>query len=935
MTHPHDDHIADLFAQALDRPAHERATFIQAACGDDDDLRAELASLVAAYDASDGWFESLAACVGAPGNQGAPGADEPAPGDRVAQYEIIERIGAGGMGVVFRARDTRLQRTVALKFLPRQHVAGAAAASRLLREARAASVLEHPGIATIYEVGDDGAGSGFIAMAWCAGDTLRHIMAKRALSVHEAVSIAQQVAAALAAAHAAGVVHRDVKPGNIIIAPDGSAKLVDFGIARLAGEDVTVAGTTVGTVAYMSPEQTRGAAPDVRTDVWSLGVVLYEALAGRRPFGGTDDAVVINAIRHDGPEPLGTARPDVPSALESLVVHCLSKDAGQRPDAAELAATLRALDSGPDDASRPGRIAALIPGARRQRRARLNRGRVAAAVGFMLLAAAGYWATTRTSIDVLDTQRVLVAPLENRTGDATLDPIGNMAADWLIHGLAQAGVGDVVPVTTAMAASRFVRTDTAALPPAHVLRALARETRAGIVIAGAYYHQRDSLFLSITATDIARGRVLPALDPVGAPRTAVAEAIDRLRHETLRTMAQHLNPRMQPQALHMRPPPSFEAYRHFAEGLELFVGADWAGSIERMRIATAADSTFVAPQLYAAIAYANLNQHARADSILRRLRPQRPALANFEALTFDMLVAQTAGDPVAYYRAHQDAPRIAPNALAHYGLGLGALMMNRPGEAVEVFRSMDPERGELRGWLGYWSARASAEHQLGRHRDELRSARRARMLHTLEPYPVEMEAVALAGQGRTRELRRLLDRELGSHPAPHTVLRAAGLERLAHSDSAGGMTLLRESLAAAQQRPVAGQADRLFLARAYYLVGEYDQAHAWLVPLVEEEPEHIALRGAAGALAARTGDTTGARAADAWLAALQRPYMHGQNTYLRARIAALLGEHDDAVRLLRQAWREGYRAHIAAHADPDLRSLHRHAGFREFIRPAG
>jgi tetratricopeptide (TPR) repeat protein len=935
MNEQHDDRVAELFAQALDRPAAERAAFVEAACGGDDELCTELVSLLAAYDASDGWFESFAAHVGVPGHGAGVPADEPAPGDRIAQYEIVERIGAGGMGVVYRARDTRLERTVALKFLPRRHQVDADAATRLLREARAASVLEHPNVATVYEVGDDGEGSAFIAMAWCPGDTLRHVMSTRALEVREAASIAQQLAAALAAAHAAGVVHRDVKPGNIIVAADGTARLVDFGIARLAGEDVTVAGATVGTVAYMSPEQTRGAAPDVRTDIWSLGVVLYEALAGTRPFAGAEDAVVINAIRHDEPEPL---RNDVPAALEMLVARCLSKDPHQRPDAAGVVEALRALDTGTTsahDASRPRRFAPREGNAPRRRGMLRGRGRGAVALALVVLAAIGYWATARKPADTLDTQRVLVAPLENRTGDATLDPIGSMAADWLIQGLAQTGIVDVVPVTTALAASRFVRADAVPLEPARSLRALADETRAGIVIAGAYYHQRDSLFLSITATDLARGRVLPGLDPVGAPRADVSDAIDRLRHEALRTLAQHLNPRMQPQAMYMRAPPSFDAYRHFAEGLERFVGADWSGAIERLRIATDADSTFVAPQIYAAVAYANLNQHERADSILDRLRPLRPALANFEALAFDMLVAQTAGDLVAYYRAHQDAPRIAPNALAHYGLGLGALMVNRPAEAVAVFRSMDPERGELRGWFGYWSVRASAEHQLGRHRDELRSAHRAQALHPLEPYAVDLEAAALAALGRTRELRRLLDRELGGHPAPHALLRTVGLELLVHGDSAGGMALLRESLASALQRPVVSPADRWFVSRAHYLVGDYDQARAWLGPLIEQDPENMALHGAAGALAARAGDSVGASAADAWLAALDRPYMHGQNTYLRARIAALLGKHDEAVRLLRQAWREGHRAHTAAHADPDMGALRRHAGFRELLRPIG
>jgi tetratricopeptide (TPR) repeat protein len=327
--------------------------------------------------------------------------------------------------------------------------------------------------------------------------------------------------------------------------------------------------------------------------------------------------------------------------------------------------------------------------------------------------------------------------------------------------------------------------------------------------------------------------------------------------------------------------------------------------------------------------------YAAMDSILARLRPRRAELAPFEALAYDMLVATIAGDLHAYYRAHLDAPRMAPNALAHYGLGLGALLINRPAEAVAVFRSLDPERGELRGWLAYWTQRTLAEHRLGRHRDELRSVQRARSLHPVEQRVVQMEAVALAALGRRRQLDALLRRARDAHPQPHVLLRVVGLELIAHGDSATGTSLLRESLDAARQPLSATSGHRFFLARAHYLLGEYTEARSLLLPLLEELPESIDVRGLAGTLAARSGDVAGAREADAWLAALDRPYMFGLNTYLRASIAAQLGESDEAVRLLRQSWREGQSTHIIGHTDPDLQPLLRHRGFQEFMRPAG
>jgi tetratricopeptide (TPR) repeat protein/TolB-like protein len=935
-TQPPTRRVAQLFESALVLHGAERAAFVDAETGDDGALRAELYSLLAAYDASAGYFEALARRVIAPDLPVMHGVQKRTAGERVAQYEIVEEIGVGGMGVVYRATDTRLARTVALKFLPAHMTCDAASAVQLLREARAASALDHPNIATVYEIGEAADGGTFLAMAWCAGETLRARLQRGRLPADEAVAIARQVADALVAAHGAGVVHRDVKPANIIIAPDGVVKLVDFGIARVAGEDLTRAGGTLGTVAYMSPEQTRGSAPDASTDVWSLGVVLYEMLAGQRPFRGTDEAVIIHGIRHDEPKPIAL-HATVPDELVALVTRCLSRDPAARGDATSLAAELSLLSGGvhTGHSVRAGAIAwsPAEPVITRKRR-----GGVVAAVAIiavLALGAGGYWAAVRSPAAELDARRVLVVPLENRTGDVGLEPIGSMAADWLIQGLSQTGMVDVVPVTTSLAASRFVGQQRPAADPARVLRDLAGETRAATVISGAYYHQGDSLYLGVTVTDMTSGRVLHAPQPVATPRDRPTEGIELLRQEVMRSAALHLNPRLQQHAVHMSTPPSFEAYREFADGLERFVAGDWTGAIERMMAAAAADTSFVVPLLYAGIAFANSGNYATTDSILTHLKPQRPSFATFEGLAYDMLVAQTAGDVAAYYRAHLDAPRIAPNALAHYGLGLGAALNNRPAEALAVFRDIDPERGELRGWLAYWTERGSAEHRLGRHRDELRSARRARSLHPLHPGVAELEANALAGLGRTRELVGMLQQERERHTAPHALMLSAGLELLAHGDSARAMALLRESLELARQLPPESLAHRWFLMRATYLVGDHDEAHRLLLPLIREQPGMMVLRGMAGALAARAGDVAGARAADEWLATLDRPYMHGQNTYLRARIAALLGEHDDAVRLLRESWREGYPTHRMAHADADLRGLHAHARFREFMRPGG
>jgi eukaryotic-like serine/threonine-protein kinase len=246
------------------------------------------------------------------------------------KYEIVDEIGAGGMGVVYKAEDLKLKRTVALKFLPPELAELPDFKERFLREAQAAAALAHPNICVVYEAGESEARP-FIAMEYVEGETLRDRIRRGPLEPSEALDIAAQVAAGLGEAHTSGIVHRDVKSANIMVTKDGRAKVMDFGLAKFAGGvSLTKSRTTLGTVAYMSPEQARGERFDHRTDIWSLGVVLYEMLAGKHPFEGGGDQSVIRAILHKEPEPVTKARPDAPPAVEQILGQALAKKASER-----------------------------------------------------------------------------------------------------------------------------------------------------------------------------------------------------------------------------------------------------------------------------------------------------------------------------------------------------------------------------------------------------------------------------------------------------------------------------------------------------------------------------------------------------------------------------------------------------------------------------
>jgi len=346
--------IEDLYHQALALKGGERPAFLDRACEGDDDLRRELESLLS--------FESRAEnFIELPAFEGAATMlrdQTPSPiGKNIGPYQILSLIGAGGMGEVYLALDSRLGRKIALKVLPREYTQDPERLRRFEQEARAASALNHPNIVTIFEIGHD-PDAHYIANEYIQGETLRHRLGQGAIDLTLALDIACQIVSALAAAHEAGIVHRDIKPENLMLRPDGYVKVLDFGIAKLTEKYTatvsteahtavaisTETGVVLGTTSYMSPEQARGQELDARSDLFSLGVVLYEMITGTPPFKGPTSADVLAAILIQEPPPPSSVRADVPEALDQIVRTALKKDCEQRfADARALLSELRSL----------------------------------------------------------------------------------------------------------------------------------------------------------------------------------------------------------------------------------------------------------------------------------------------------------------------------------------------------------------------------------------------------------------------------------------------------------------------------------------------------------------------------------------------------------------------------------------------------------------
>src|SRR5947208_4237909 len=333
--------INDLFQSATERGPEERAAFLDQASDGDEGLRREVESLLTSYERAENFIES-------PAFEVAPEllANDTAGalvGELIGHYRIESLLGIGGMGEVYLARDERLGRKVALMLLPERLTADETQLSRFKTEARSASALNHPNILTVYEIGVEG-NRQFIATEFIEGITLRASLARGRMNLHDALEIAVQVASALAAAHKTGAVQRDIKPENIMLRPDGYAKVLDFGIAKLteqrpASDDHDIGTTAVlqtrpglvlGTARYMSPEQARGQTLDARSDIWSLGVVVYEMVGGSNPFPGETPSDCIASILKSEPPPLSAVLPDVPVKLQSIVQKALRKNRDER-----------------------------------------------------------------------------------------------------------------------------------------------------------------------------------------------------------------------------------------------------------------------------------------------------------------------------------------------------------------------------------------------------------------------------------------------------------------------------------------------------------------------------------------------------------------------------------------------------------------------------
>lgn len=642
-------------------------------------------------------------------------------GKTISHYQILEKLGGGGMGVVYKARDLKLDRCVAIKFLPRHLCHDENEKQRFIREARAASSLEHTNICTIHEIDETKEGQLFICMAYYEGETLKKKIQRSPISLEDAVNFAIQVCAGLEKAHQHGIVHRDIKPANIMITNDGVVKIVDFGLAKLLGQSkITREGITLGTVPYMSPEQARGEGVDRRTDIWSLGVVMYEMLSGQTPFRGEQDQAIIYSIMNEEPKPLTGLRIGAPVELERMVNKCLNKT----PDARyhhirELATDLQKLPQELRFSKRTPAVRARRDELLKSRRFLFLLAPVLIALLLLLSLFLIFKNDNKAAKIITERKSIAVLPFNAITKSEEDEIFNEGIHDDIITQLTKMKDLKVIARTSV---ARYKNTEKRASE-------IGRELGVNALLEGSVRRSGDRI------------RIVAQLIDAQTEEHLWAETFDRnysdifsIQSDVAQQIAIALEATLTPEERHLiqqKPTQNIEAYDYFLKGnhywsnYDTFEGNEKAAQMYERAVEL--DSTFALAYAKLAIVYATLYQWDYRSRTAARKQKARTALEKAVKLAPELpevhyargnIFAEIENDLAGALAEYEGALARQPNNSDIVNdIGVLCLRMRRFDDAAGYFKKqyeLDPYQINSGGWVSapYWLTRRweDAEH---------------------------------------------------------------------------------------------------------------------------------------------------------------------------------------------------------------------------------